>query len=103
MRISDWSSDVCSSDLRRFRFGCELHGSADHLIRPPKTKRQGGGPFWPPPYSLQILVPGGHPMTKPRLVSLLLLSTTILTPSVAWGQESTPPTDRKSTRLNSSP
>ncbi|MCJ2179204.1 TonB-dependent receptor domain-containing protein [Novosphingobium album (ex Hu et al. 2023)] len=31
-------------------------------------------------------------MTKPRLVSLLLLSTSILTPSVAWAQESTPPT-----------
>lgn len=31
-------------------------------------------------------------MTTPRLVSLLLLSTTILTPSLAWAQESTPPT-----------
>ncbi|WP_067738579.1 TonB-dependent receptor domain-containing protein [Novosphingobium naphthalenivorans] len=31
-------------------------------------------------------------MTKPRLVSLLLLSTTILTPSLAWAQESTTPT-----------
>lgn len=30
-------------------------------------------------------------MTKPRLVSLLLLSTTILTPSLAWAQESAPP------------
>src|SRR3546814_18054349 len=27
MRISDWSSDVCSSDLRR---GLEVQGEADH-------------------------------------------------------------------------
>jgi len=31
-------------------------------------------------------------MTKPRLVSLLLLSTTFLTPSLAWAQESASPT-----------
>lgn len=32
-------------------------------------------------------------MTKPRLVSLLLLSTSMLVPSLAWAQESAPTTD----------
>src|SRR3546814_1484717 len=30
MRISDWSSDVCSSDLRDQRAAVDRHGSARH-------------------------------------------------------------------------
>src|SRR3546814_11905222 len=35
MRISDWSSDVCSSDLQRFvRHRCALEGAASqHFLR----------------------------------------------------------------------
>src|SRR3546814_21054357 len=37
MRISDWSSDVCSSDLthaRAIAAGCRLHGCTVHLVTP---------------------------------------------------------------------
>src|SRR3546814_18794850 len=33
MRISDWSSDVCSSDLRRRRTRTSRHGDVQHLVR----------------------------------------------------------------------
>src|SRR3546814_8212436 len=40
MRISDWSSDVCSSDLgERFAFDGKLHGEACRV-------RLGGEPVW---------------------------------------------------------
>src|SRR3546814_9319300 len=32
MRISDWSSDVCSSDLRAFQFRCQSQGSKKILL-----------------------------------------------------------------------
>src|SRR3546814_5988806 len=35
MRISDWSSDVCSSDLRRCLLQPEEHGDDVHLQLPP--------------------------------------------------------------------
>src|SRR3546814_17708855 len=39
MRISDWSSDVCSSDLR----GCGRGGAGKHLIAPLQRIRHGRG------------------------------------------------------------
>ncbi|MGH6746523.1 TonB-dependent receptor [Novosphingobium sp. PhB57] len=42
-------------------------------------------------------------MTKPRLASLLLLSTTILTPAMAWAQDSTSPTTDQGSAAPSTP
>src|SRR3546814_13178777 len=38
MRISDWSSDVCSSDLRLFRHSRQLRSSASPKTPSPLTK-----------------------------------------------------------------
>src|SRR3546814_16642810 len=44
MRISDWSSDVCSSDLRHRRLaGPRRQYGADHRLRPPARPRPGAG------------------------------------------------------------
>src|SRR3546814_17739736 len=37
MRISDWSSDVCSSDLRGEQRGASVH---DHQVRTPAARRR---------------------------------------------------------------
>src|SRR3546814_9597048 len=34
MRISDWSSDVCSSDLQRARVVVRMHGLVEGLVAP---------------------------------------------------------------------
>src|SRR3546814_18121276 len=50
MRISDWSSDVCSSDLIEARHLCHLHGQADAGTgglgdaHPPVRRRYRDGP-----------------------------------------------------------
>src|SRR3546814_2711016 len=41
MRISDWSSDVCSSDLGKAGHGGEPAGRAECLLRLPQTVRSG--------------------------------------------------------------
>src|SRR3546814_10661000 len=43
MRISDWSSDVCSSDLLTVDWLIETHAHADHLSAAPWLQQQLGG------------------------------------------------------------
>src|SRR3546814_7015358 len=87
MRISDWSSDVCSSDLRRSRYRADI----DHALRTAVSKpvaieqRQcGAGPDAPQvegrcPVDVDVLVLCALPRTDTGVLAA----------------------DRKSTRLNS--
>src|SRR3546814_6885041 len=98
MRISDWSSDVCSSDLDRglvirgglFRFerlfeiGAEAFGES--------FARVGGRGHWRRRCGSQELAGDEHPAT-PRLQMILRKE------NRPWPSK----IDRKSTRLNSSP
>src|SRR3546814_16115153 len=45
VRISDWSSDVCSSDLRLFRLGTDEGERCPDLWRRGLAERQGAGDF----------------------------------------------------------
>src|SRR3546814_19250722 len=45
MRISDWSSDVCSSDLRDAAHLCQFHPARYHSDD--YDGRRGGGAVWP--------------------------------------------------------
>src|SRR3546814_6796733 len=43
MRISDWSSDVCSSDLLPWRFQITVRGNVRHTRRCRRTRILGAG------------------------------------------------------------
>src|SRR3546814_7483713 len=45
MRISDWSSDVCSSDLRARRHPCALSARPPSTLQGPGNDRLSGGGF----------------------------------------------------------
>src|SRR3546814_8815400 len=110
MRISDWSSDVCSSDLRR-PGGLTPPDQVAQLVRFPS------GPFLAPQGAFGFLEwrrfrEQNHPCAapaergRPRLLILRLLppraSPTAQTFKPPAGEQETAPRDRKSTRLNSS-
>src|SRR3546814_4565127 len=110
MRISDWSSDVCSSDLRTAAEGgwrvvvvdCadEMNQSAANAFL--KILEE------PPPRALLLLVshaPGGLlPTIRSRCRRLVLnpLSLEQVSSLLAKSRPELTPEDRKSTRLNSS-
>src|SRR3546814_20611429 len=62
MRISDWSSDVCSSDLHGFVYALEFHGG--------EGPRPEGVPWWSP--FLRFTAPG---YVLSLLISLYVLWT----------------------------
>src|SRR3546814_1775834 len=104
MRISDWSSDVCSSDLRTGTF--HLYGTADRqvlstsfLALAESLKRTRIDATAVYDYVLQ-----GAPMGEATMVDSIRLfpGTKIAVMNGAATLEDRPPIDRKSTRLNSS-
>src|SRR3546814_4785193 len=101
MRISDWSSDVCSSDLR--------HPAGDRTQGPGLGRTGHGEPF-APCYS-RLLPRGtlprtaaGSPQRRRRRLSLRLTMKTLIAPLLAaallFGTVAHAQQDRKSTRLN---
>src|SRR3546814_13544117 len=62
MRISDWSSDVCSSDLWGPQGSSAAGGSDDHLQR--TLARRGGGHRFPDPRGVPRR--GGRPLRRRR-------------------------------------
>src|SRR3546814_5578454 len=95
MRISDWSSDVCSSDLRRPR-------GARHLDQSDQDHRQG--------HIFAEIGMGAHPRDKGRLARVAKrhlfprpdLAHPVAKPDVDKRSSAAVIRDRKSTRLNSS-
>src|SRR3546814_1285460 len=66
MRISDWSSDVCSSDLRPLRAGPRAQGRHGRLSRGPA--RKGRAKDTRRPDRLQQGAPGGAALVRPVAV-----------------------------------
>src|SRR3546814_1733572 len=104
MRISDWSSDVCSSDLHGFVYALEFHGG--------EGPRPEGVPWWSPflrftapGYVLSLLISLYVLWTFGRVDDLgatqIVMVTVVLGFPAAVGAASAR-LDRKSTRLNSS-
>src|SRR3546814_5276873 len=96
MRISDWSSDVCSSDLPRFagtRFGVVLHDVLEHTDFARWTAWTPGAPA-PTGEDAELIAErlraGGYPAED------IDDGIEVLTPLIGHTL------DRKSTRLNSS-
>src|SRR3546814_6643765 len=58
MRISDWSSDVCSSDLIAFSQAIDEF-RLDHRLFPAQRRRA-------PPLSVLLRVPKGNQAVKPK-------------------------------------
>src|SRR3546814_3710439 len=113
MRISDWSSDVCSSDLRRFapdRGRARPEPRAAHPVRRLPMSAS------PSTSELSVGLPAasavGEPTVlgmrpKPALVLLILAALALTVVGYAWwalgvANGNWPTLDRKSTRLNSS-
>src|SRR3546814_8221544 len=108
MRISDWSSDVCSSDLRRHLQGALLGvleslggGQGDIALEPAQHDEQLTG--------RQALVGPGDVEVRPdgdKRISRVELGEGIVdelaVPGDAGGDVDAEEVDRKSTRLNSS-
>src|SRR3546814_4530304 len=65
MRISDWSSDVCSSDLRPLRAGPRAQGRHGRLSRGPA--RKGRAKDTRRPDRLQQGAPGGAALVRPEI------------------------------------
>src|SRR3546814_8652937 len=113
MRISDWSSDVCSSDLP-YLATCSAHPQPDRPAPDRKPARGGArwNCYWAPelpttPADDARRVPGAWP---PRLLrDEPRLPRRLWRPRLPYRAESQPDreglwrADRKSTRLNSSP
>src|SRR3546814_3469035 len=108
MRISDWSSDVCSSDLMTFQIWTKLivGGSGNNkgailgavLMWAVWTVSGSAAQFMLP---LDLQVKGGAAQTI--LIGLVLMLTLIFRPLGLIGEEAVVSSgDRKSTRLNSS-
>src|SRR3546814_11898856 len=99
MRISDWSSDVCSSDLLHFlgrERGATLPGAVDHELQFVRFRRRGRGLLLR--HFLRGLVLAGlrrgHRFAStsipdrrtPRRASLRTWSTAVLSLSLMWNQ-----------------
>src|SRR3546814_8601618 len=109
MRISDWSSDVCSSDLTLWR---EVVARAHILPRRSRAKAIGRG-VTPAPAALEIV--GGqrvdakdeqapaHQRARPGDGGGIEAGRRRRIGEQALGQSLQPRGDRKSTRLNASP
>src|SRR3546814_1266436 len=104
MRISDWSSDVCSSDLRLLKEqGVTVEGDVQQALPGPvrldRGAVQGALPLFteePPPAEIENAAAPSAPSSPPAPEAI--------PPSdVQPAQRTDPPQpDRKSTRLNSS-
>src|SRR3546814_4284915 len=97
MRISDWSSDVCSSDLALLKRLEQLHifneHSAAELARSATARLAGNRELLPPV--------GCDHASVHRHWRILITPASALVPSAIIPKHV--PQDRKSTRLNSSP
>src|SRR3546814_5712457 len=113
MRISDWSSDVCSSDLPKPLIACSkqltccLGSNVYKIMGFPTLRRR--------PHKLPAHTVKDHSSTRklpPQLAAqsispqraahLTPLSSSVNTLNLPLHTSPPPPTDRKSTRLNSS-
>src|SRR3546814_14403916 len=78
MRISDWSSDVCSSDLRR-PVAPRVQAAAERLLHPPLPRLLGGGaregvgsiPVRSPSYRIHRSLAAIAPAAPPTLMVAL--------------------------------
>src|SRR3546814_4091352 len=100
MRISDWSSDVCSSDLHGFPFEASVEPAADACGRQPRKAAD--------EVTLQAVAVGVAEVPLIRGVDAGQLAVVVGRHTQALGRDvpALPPVelraDRKSTRLNSS-
>src|SRR3546814_7002733 len=108
MRISDWSSDVCSSDLcvRRHRRRCEQRGKQQGDAHAGKPALHCHSPavgvvcHWMD--TIFQLAPSFLRLSNSRLRSVVDLPLTVAWMSLSLPTMVVSPIDRKSTRLNSS-
>src|SRR3546814_2619751 len=103
MRISDWSSDVCSSDLRDHKHVVDQRQyAASHP--PALCHHQGCGPelHWRPSSVAGREEDPGHCVAPGPVWTPLILSTMPPEAVKEFGQNTPLGRDRKSTRLNSS-
>src|SRR3546814_2323693 len=70
MRISDWSSDVCSSDLRKGKPACR--GARSRFGRSPRRARHCANPGWPVPEGGEALRNRDAAQSEPVRVLFLL-------------------------------
>src|SRR3546814_7316636 len=96
MRISDWNSDVCSSDLGRLHFlRMDLDGRAIAML---VNFRHGEGAF-----SFKIAFDEALGRFSPGvLIEIANLQAVLGDPAIGWMDSCRLAIDRKSTRLNSS-
>src|SRR3546814_9519320 len=121
MRISDWSSDVCSSDLAVVKDSCDPRGTpkqdvytrAPHVTRPKQRAGGGGNPrsrHWGhPTLHLRPCREVHFEMDQGNTAFILIAAALVLlmTPGLAFFygglvKAKSVIRDRKSTRLNSS-
>src|SRR3546814_7611585 len=113
MRISDWSSDVCSSDLVNYFVGVPLM-SYEILVHPNRSKYDlstcksyaGGGSPRPPEHVKRLATEMGegkpllgYGLTETNAVGCGIINENYLAKPMSTGPASK---DRKSTRLNPS-
>src|SRR3546814_3382035 len=102
MRISDWSSDVCSSDLIDFRQRIAKRCCAEHVEPLAPTGQRGGiGCLDRPALRLRGVV-GGLPRHQPERARVAVTSRCDADGAFEQGDRDAVFADRKSTRLNSS-
>src|SRR3546814_2041084 len=101
MRISDWSSDVCSSDLRVAGRSLLCPATAAlpyQAAEPPELVRAIGCSCVASPVA-QALVGAAQPVPVPEIEAEVAVIVTVMAVMMAGRDQ---PLDRKSTRLNSS-
>src|SRR3546814_10835899 len=96
MRISDWSSDVCSSDEHGFPFEASVEPAADACGRQPRKAADD--------VTLQAVAVGVAEVPLLRGVDAGQLAVVVGRHTQALGSEvpALPPVDRKRTRMTSS-
>src|SRR3546814_2593075 len=96
MRISDWSSDVCSSDLGKFKFN--LAEDADYTLTAEQT---GFRPFTPLAFTTSG-IDSSTTLMKDIFLAPVEEKEVVVLRNIYFDFDKADIRDRKSTRLNSS-